>query len=151
MKKFSLVILFFVLNTNMTFAQCELNLKDILGSLLLNSTDFDTFALNKGFDYNSDLKKYVCLSKDKNFFSNVIGKSLEGDQLTITYLTHSKETYLINKSQIENSGFEFVTNQIVNNMNVFLYKHGNITATLGTETFDDVINYYVSVQMLVNN
>ena len=73
--------------------------------------------------------------------------SQEENKITVTYLTHSKDIYLLNKSQIENNGFEFIANKIINNMNVFGYRDKNINATLMTETVNDVINYYISIQV----
>lgn len=146
MKKLILIVVVFI--SFYSNAQCDLNFKDILSSTLLNPTEFDTFALNKGFDYNSDLKKYVCKSNTgKYIFDNVIQLSQEENKITVTYLTHSKDIYLLNKSQIENNGFEFIGNKIVNNMNVFGYRDKNINATLMTETVNDVINYYISIQV----
>lgn len=148
MKKF--ILLFFIFNINFTSAQCELDFKEILSSLLLNSTEFDTYVLKKGFYFDSELKKYVCnLDNDKYLYSNVIEQSKEGKKLTVTYSTHSKETYLLNKSQVEKTDLEFVSSNIVNNLNVFLYKHNNITATLASETYEDEIIYYISIQILL--
>lgn len=148
MKK--IILLIFIFNINFTFAQCEMDFKEILNSLLLNSTEFDTYVLNKGFYFDSELKKYVCnLDNDEYLYSNVIEHSKESKKLTVTYSTHSKETYLLNKTQIEKTDLKFISSNTVNNLNVFLYKHNNITATLALETYEDKIIYYISIQILL--
>lgn len=148
MRTVILLTFFICLCPKNTFAQCELGFNDILSSLLLSSTEFDTFVINKGFNFNSDLKKYACTSEnDTYYFSNIIEQSLDGNKLTVTYSTHSKETYLLNKSQIEKTDLKFMGNNMIKNMNVFSYKHNNLDATLATETYDDEIIYYVSIQI----
>lgn len=132
MKKILLILLFFVIeNSN---SQCLLQIKDLIKSSEYNLSNFENFALNNGYSYNSRNNNYICdISYEKN--ENLILSrfvSSEGFN-TITLLFFKKEDYLNYKTTLESKGELFKSyydrEALVNS---YIYEDSFITLTTKT-------------------
>jgi hypothetical protein len=148
MKKYSLIILFFVLNSNIASAQCELTFDELIKSSVLNSSDYDTFALNKGYTLDAENKTYFCtVSSNYPIKENALRKYAEGTFLYVNYSTHSKSSYIEIKNNLSSMGFKYNGNVNLENTVAYNYSINNVNVTLATETVNTESSYLVVIKI----
>jgi hypothetical protein len=102
----------FLIVSNVTFAQISLNeMKNILN---LNADKFETFAMNKGFEYSEskNTENYESIAYTKGFGAQtqyiILYPRFFGKRC-ITYQTCSKKSYLAIKTQLKEQNFTYLT------------------------------------------
>lgn len=137
MKKFILLLLFFVsLNSN---AQCELSFITLFNSLTLNSSDFETYYLSKGFEYYSEKNMFVCFNSENASISNTIQRTIS-ETLDLNYSTTSKESYLKMKEEITKSKCKYLGSKNDNDLTSYFYGYDKVMVTFSSMNISEEKN-----------
>ena len=143
MKKLILLLILFI--NYQSNAQCEISFEEILRNSILNSSDFDTFALNHNYFLDTESKTYFCV--DNLELPGILRRFLEESTLNINYSTYSKTSYLELKSGIKKMGFKYDATQNTENMVMYEYSLNNIWIRLGIKIEGYNTNYMMLVKI----
>lgn len=142
-KYFSIILFFFTITSN-----AQVNLTEMISMLKMNSDKFETYILNKGYEF-SNVK-----DTDKVFgFTYVKGYEKETKYITLyeryfnkgkhlTYQTSNKKEYLLIKKQLIELGFKLVESLNHDGSIAKKYKNNSYELTLinglnrGEETYE---------------
>ena len=142
-----LVSVFLVSVCNIGFGQ-KFTLRELI---ILNNMDwneFDSYVVNKGYDYNRtenleyvDSKSYGYRQKGEEssyFVSKTVAKNKE--IRLVAFQTTNKQDYLSIKYQLKNGGFSFIKTEAKQQTMLLVYKKGSMIATLAISKAERNIN-----------
>jgi hypothetical protein len=110
-------------------SQCLIPFDEFVKSTKFSLSDFDTFALKKGFSFDGKNKFYRC-DLDSN---SVLKLDYFSNYTDLTYIFYSKSQYLDYKIILESKGK--LINQNVNDNGLILqYNYDNNTVLLSSKT-----------------
>jgi hypothetical protein len=102
MKKIIIVLVIFC--SSFSYSQCELKLVEIINSLSLNESEFETLAFKKGFSFDYSLGAFLCdIAFVDGSHAQLERKYREGI-LNVGYTFTSKLLYLAFKEELELRG-----------------------------------------------
>lgn len=139
---------FIIFNTYYSNAQCEFNFEELLKNSVVNSSEFDSFALKRGYTFDAESKTYFCTTDPNNpTKENSLRRFLDGNILNLNHSTRSKNSYLEIKNKMSSMGFKYNGTANLSNMTTYNYSANNINVTLATETRDMENNYLVIIKI----
>jgi hypothetical protein len=144
MKKITIILL---LTSSIFYSQnsnCEFDFKNILECSILKSNDFESYLINKGFNFNSEVKGFVCTYNNDNI-TTITRENVNGYR-TITFQTFSKGIYLLNKIQIEKV-LDYVNSSFDDNIHTLYFQKDLSRAILLTKTTDEGNLYSIIYQI----
>lgn len=148
MKKIVLLFLFFVYyqSNSQSNYQSEFTFDELLNITVASSSDFETIALNKGYQYDSFTDTYFYYVSNQQLIQ-LTKRIFTGDFFGIIYSTYSKENYLKIKNQMIERKFVFSKTVKISNTDLegLLFNASNIYVTLYTKTTNLIPRYYISV------
>lgn len=144
MKK-NIVLILFVFSMQFCYTQCLLTFNELKKSTNYNQSDFETFALKKGFSYNSYLDAFVC-DNEYSQGANVQLRRYNGENNSnlIQYIFFQKSQYLDYKTALENKGRLENTN-VENNSLISKYIYDNRLVMLTTKTIESITVYLIAI------
>lgn len=142
-KNLALVIFLFFLQ--FCQAQCPVSFDELEKSTFLNLSNFETFALKKGFSYNSDNDVYICDTEyAQGANSQLIRSKGENNSNLIQYYFFQKSQYLDYKTALESKG-ELKDSRVENNALISQYSYDNRLAILITKTIESITVYIINI------
>lgn len=142
-KNIALVIFLFFLQ--FCQAQCLVPFDELEKSTYLNLSDFETFALKKGFSYNSDKDVYICDTEyAQGANTQLIRSKGKNNSNLIQYFFFQKSQYLDYKTALESKG-RLEDSRVENNALIFQYNYDNRLAMLITKTFESMTVYIINI------
>ena len=140
MKK--LIFILFAFYTIQSNSQCFIDLEHLDNSTNYTFSQFETFALNSGYSYNSQKNNYVCdIEYTKDAHLTLTRKQNEMGYNVITHIYFQKSSYLNYKTILENNG-KLSSSDTNNNSLTQSYLYKNKLFVLQTRTYND-INFYI--------
>lgn len=138
------LILFLLLFTAIkSSSQCNISFDDIYKSAGLSFSQFETFALNNGYSYNSQYHNYKCDIEYVKGGSPLLDRSEnENNLVIIMYFFFQKSTYLNYKSFLETNG-KYVNSDTENNSLTQAYDFNGDYIVLKTTTYDNINSYSI--------
>ena len=127
-------------------AQSEFNFDELLDIETASSSNFETIALNKGYQYDSTSDSYFCFISNQQLLQ-LTKRFVSGDFYGLIYSTYSKENYLKIKNRMIEMNFAFSKNVPMNKTEGLLFISNNIYITLYTETTNLIPRYNIAVQL----
>lgn len=126
-------------------AQCLISFEDLDKSTNYTFSEFETFALNNGYSYNSKESNYMCdieYMKEAHLtlYRNITDKGFN----LITYIFFQKASYLSYKSILETNG-KFLNSNTENEILTQIYILDNKIVLLQTKTYNSINSYLVTV------
>ena len=140
-KNFFLLIL--TLSINSSIAQCSLTFADLDKCINYTFSDFDTFALKKGYSFNSEKNVFFCDVAFKEGANLALLRSeTEGGYNLIQHIFFLKQSYLDYKEFLELNGRLFKTD--TDNKTLTLqYLYENRLVMLQMKTLNSTAVYFI--------
>lgn len=144
MKKYILILIAIIYTENI-IAQCSLTFEEINNSTNYSLSNFDTFALRKGYTYNSQKDAYICDTEFKNgAHAQLFRKQSENGGNVIQNIFFSKESYLNYKEYLESKG-NLSGQEAKNNEITLQYVFDNRLVLLQTKTLNGITFYCITI------
>lgn len=141
MKKIILLLLLFIsIKSN---SQCKISFDDIYKSASLSFSQFETFALNNGYSYNSQSHDYMCDIEYMKDAHPLLDRSENKNKLVIiSHFFFQKSTYLSYKSFLETNG-KYINANNDNNSLTQAYDYNGDYIVLKTTTYGNTNSYSI--------
>lgn len=141
MKKLILFLLLFTfIKSN---SQCNIPFDELYKSAQLSFLQFETFALNNGYSYNSQNHNYLCDIEYAKDAHPLLDRSETEDKIIIVmHYFFQKSTYLNYKTLLETNG-KFINSNTENNSLVLAYDYEGDYIVLKTKTYGNINSYSI--------
>ena len=143
--KNTLALIFVFLSFSLVKAQCVVSFEELNNSTRFNLTQFETFALQNGYSYNSEKNTFMC---DEEYSANahsqlLYSKTPSGYNL-VQYIFFEKSNYLAFKKYLESRGelIDFITEDNAMKSN---YIYDGYLINLISKTFKGQTVYFANI------
>lgn len=139
---FYVLAFFFVTKSN---SQCLISFNDLDKSTNYTFSEFETFALNNGYSYDSQKSNYMCdIEYMKDAHLSLTRFKSENGFNVITHVFFQKSNYLDYKSILETDG-KLNSSNTDNNTLSQSYMYNNKLIMLQTRTYNGINIYILAI------
>lgn len=144
-----ILFIFLLISTTKSNAQCTFSFDDLFKSINFSFSEFETFALNNGYSYDSTKNSYTCDNeyiKNWNLYllRNEIEEENKKNKIIIVHVFYQKSIYLDYKSKLETNNI-YNSSGIKNETLIQTYIYNGKLIQLSTKTEHDVNVYTLAI------
>lgn len=114
-------------------SQCLIPFDEFVKSSKFSLSEFDTFALKKGFSYNGKYQSYLCDTAYDFDGHSMLAREIKSNLIIVSYDFISKTQYLDYKTTLETNG-KLVNQKNTSNKLTMQYVYDNRVVLLETQT-----------------
>ena len=114
-------------------SQCLIPFDEFVKSTKFSLSEFDTFALNKGFSYNGNYQGYLCDTAYDFDGHSMLARVIKPNSIIVSYDFISKTQYLDYKTTLETKG-KLVNQKNTSTKLTMQYVYDNRVVLLETQT-----------------
>lgn len=142
-KQYFFLLSFLLISTVRVNAQCNIDFDNLFKSMGKNDTEFYSFAINNGYNYNSNDKIFECNNLYRLLRSSD-AENLNSQIVTLVYITTDSFNYMKIIEDAERFGFQF-SREFSDQKTGNVYRLKNsIILTVKTVKIKDILFYNIS-------
>jgi len=142
MKK--LLFITILLISNKSHSQCLIPFDEFVKSTKFSLSEFDTFALKKGFSYESNHESYLCDTAYDFGGHSMLQRTIKPNMVIVAYDFILKTQYLDYKTLLDTKG-KLVDQKSTSNQLTMQYVYDNQVVLLKTITIESHTTYAILI------